>query len=56
MFNRTQLDSKFDFCDAESETDHYSGSQQTVGYLSKLITKNTYQGVGIREIQEWTLQ
>ena len=56
MFNRTQLDSKFDFCDAESEIWHYSGSQQTVGYLSKLITKNTYQGVGIREIQEWTLQ
>ena len=39
MFNRTQLDSKFDFCDAESETGLYSGSQQTVGYLSKLITK-----------------
>ena len=56
IFNRTQLDSKFDFCDAESDTSHYSGSQQTVGYLSKLITKNTYKGVGIREIQEWALK
>ena len=56
MFKRTQLDLKFDFCDVEREADHNNESQQTVGYVSNLITKNTYKGVGIREIQEWTLQ
>ena len=56
MFNRTQLDSKFDFCDVERDTGHNIGVKQTVGYVSNLITKNTYKGVGIREIQEWTLQ
>ena len=56
MFNRTQLDSKFDFCDVVRGFGHNSDPWQTVGYVSNLITKNTYKGVGIREIQEWTLQ
>ena len=55
MFNRTQLDLKFDFCDVEREAGHNNEPWQTVGDVSNLITKNTYKGVGIREIQEWTI-